>query len=79
MPDLAEETTVSDDKRTYTMKLRQDAKWTNGEPVTANDFVFAYQAVCNKETASSYAFIIYDNLLMVKKYMKEQKTLLNWV
>lgn len=73
VPDLAEETTVSDDKRTYTMKLRQDAKWTNGEPVTANDFVFAYQAVCNKETASSYAFIIYDNLLNGKEVYEGTK------
>src|SRR5699024_7744056 len=37
-PDLAETTEVSDDGRTYTMTLRQDAKWTNGEPVTAHDF-----------------------------------------
>ncbi len=63
VPDLAETTEVSEDKCTYTMTLRQDAKWSNGEPVTANDFVFAYQTICNKETASSYAFIVYDNLL----------------
>lgn len=62
-PDLAETTEVSDDGCTYTMTLRQDAKWTNGEPVTANDFVFAYQTICSKEAASSYAFIVYDNLL----------------
>ena len=62
-PDLAETTEVSDDGRTYTMTLRQDATWTNGEPVTAHDFVFSYQTICNKETASSYAFIVYDNLL----------------
>ena len=62
-PDLAETTEVSDDGCTYTMTLRQDAKWTNGEPVTANDFVFSYQTICSKEAASSYAFIVYDNLL----------------
>lgn len=62
-PDLAETTEVSDDGRTYTMTLRQDAKWTNGEPVTAHDFVFSYQTICSKEAASSYAFIVYDNLL----------------
>lgn len=62
-PDLAESTEVSEDGCTYTMKLRQDAKWTNGEPVTANDFVFALQTICNKETASAYAFIVYDNVL----------------
>ena len=41
VPDLAETTEVSDDGCTYTMTLRQDAKWSNGEPVTANDFVFS--------------------------------------
>ena len=63
VPDLAETTEVSDDGCTYTMTLRQDAKWSNGEPVTANDFVFSYQTICSKEAASSYAFIVYDNLL----------------
>ena len=60
--DLAESTQVSEDGRTYTMTLRQDAKWTNGEPVTAHDFVFSFQLMCNKETASAYAFIMTDNL-----------------
>lgn len=60
--DLAENTQVSEDGRTYTMTLRQDAKWTNGEPVTAHDFVFSFQLMCNKETASAYAFIMTDNL-----------------
>ena len=61
--DLAESTEVSEDGCTYTMKIRQDAKWSNGEPVTANDFVFSYQTICSKEAASSYAFIVYDNLV----------------
>ena len=60
--DLATETTVSKDGKTYTMKLRQDAKWSNGEPVTAHDFVFAYQKMCDKKTASVYGFIVYENL-----------------
>ena len=63
VPDLAEETTVSEDGRTYTMKLRQDSKWSNGEPVTAHDFVFAYQTICDPKTGSQYAYIVYDNLL----------------
>ena len=60
--DLAMETTVSEDGKTYTMKLREDAKWSNGEPVTAHDFVFAYQTICNPKTASIYAFILYENI-----------------
>ena len=63
VPDLAEETEISDDGCTYTMKLREDATWSNGEPVTAHDFVFAYQTICNPKTGSVYAYIVYDNLL----------------
>ena len=62
VPDLAEDTQVSEDGRTYTMKLREGVKWSNGEPVTAHDFVFAYQSVCDQKTASAYAFIMYENL-----------------
>ncbi len=62
VPELATDTQVSEDGRTYTMKLREDAKWSNGEPVTAHDFVFAYQSVCDPKTASTYAFIMYENL-----------------
>lgn len=63
VPDLAEKTDISDDGCTYTMKLREDATWSNGEPVTAHDFVFAYQTICNPKTGSVYAYIVYDNLL----------------
>ena len=71
--DLAESTEVSEDGRTYTMKIRQDAKWSNGEPVTAHDFVFSYQTICSKEAASSYAFIVYDNLLNGKEVYEGTK------
>lgn len=64
VPDLAEDyPTVSEDGKTYTFKIRQDAKWTNGEPVTANDFVFAYKTIMTKEVASVYGFIMYENIL----------------
>lgn len=63
VPDLAEDTKVSEDGKTYTMKIRKDSKWSNGEPVTAHDFVFAYQTISKKETGSVYGFIVYQNLL----------------
>ena len=40
---IAESYDISDDGLTYTFHLRADANWSNGEPVTANDFVFAWQ------------------------------------
>ncbi|CEG22259.1 Dipeptide-binding protein DppE precursor [Planococcus massiliensis] len=53
-PALAEaEPEVSEDGLTYTFKLR-DAKWSNGEPVTANDFVFSWQRAIDPATGSPY-------------------------
>lgn len=62
VPDMAESWTVSTDKKTYTFKLRQGQKWTNGDPVTAKDFVFAWTTVMQKKTASVYSFILTDNI-----------------
>lgn len=50
----------SNDGKTWTFKLRKDAKWSNGEPVTAHDFVYAWRRVVNPKTASEYAYIMYD-------------------
>lgn len=62
VPDLAESYTVSEDGKTYTIKLRQDAKWNNGDPVTANDFIYSWTISMTKETASVYGFILYNNI-----------------
>ncbi len=50
---------VSDDGLIWTFELRPDAQWSDGEPVTAADFVFSYQRLLNPETASSLAFFMY--------------------
>lgn len=52
--DLAE---VSEDGLTYKLKLREDAKWSNGEPVTAADYVFGWQRTVSAETGSEYAYL----------------------
>lgn len=58
IPDMAQEMPkVSDDQTVYTFKLRPDAKWSNGDPVTAQDFVYAWRKMVSKDTASEYAFI----------------------
>lgn len=46
--------------KTLTIDLRKDAKWSNGDPVTAQDFEFAWKRVVNPDTASEYAYIMYD-------------------
>lgn len=54
VPALADgEPTISEDKTVYTFKLRE-SKWSNGEPVTAHDFVFAWQRAIDPATASPY-------------------------
>ena len=55
----AEKIDVSDDGLTYTFTIRDDAKWSNGDPVVAGDFVFAWRHMLNPETASPAAFLAY--------------------
>ncbi|MBE3569385.1 MAG: peptide ABC transporter substrate-binding protein [Bacillales bacterium] len=50
---------VSKDGKTWTFKLR-DAKWSNGDPVKAGDFVYAWRKVVDPKTGSEYAYIMYD-------------------
>ena len=53
----AEMAKVSDDGLTYTLKLREDAKWSNGDPVTAKDYVYGWQRTVDPKTASEYAYL----------------------
>ncbi len=48
----------SEDGLTYTIKMRDDAKWSNGDPVTAHDFVYAVQRLANPETGATYAYLV---------------------
>lgn len=48
--------TVSDDLMTYTFKLRPEAKWSNGDPVTAADYVAGWQRLVDPALASEYAY-----------------------
>ena len=56
---LAESYEVSEDGLTYTFHLR-DASWSNGDPVTANDFVFAWQRAVDPDVASEYSYMLSD-------------------
>ncbi|MHA6296932.1 peptide ABC transporter substrate-binding protein [Devosia sp. CAU 1758] len=55
----AESWEISEDGTVYTFKLREDAMWTDGTPVTADDFVFAFQRLFDPATASDYAYLQY--------------------
>ncbi|WP_299987460.1 peptide ABC transporter substrate-binding protein [uncultured Ruegeria sp.] len=58
VPGAATEYTVNDTKDVYTFKLRGDAKWSNGDPVTAGDFVFAWKRAVDPELSSPYAWFM---------------------
>ncbi len=55
----AESVDISDDETVYTFHLREDGVWTNGDPVTANDFAFAWQQALNPDVASDYAYMLF--------------------
>jgi len=57
-PAMAEKWDVSEDGLTYTFHLR-DAKWTNGDPVVAGDFEYAWKWALNPENLSEYASVFY--------------------
>ncbi len=58
IPGMAESWEVSEDGLTYTFKLR-DAKWSDGQPVTAQDFEFAWKRALDPATAAEYAYQMY--------------------
>jgi oligopeptide transport system substrate-binding protein len=58
-PELAESWTVSDDGTVWTFNMRQDAVWSDGTPVTANDIEYSVKRAVMPETASPYAYVLY--------------------
>ena len=52
VPDLAADYSISEDKKIYTLKLREDVYWHDGEPFSARDVVFTFNAIKNKDTNS---------------------------
>lgn len=59
-PAMAESWEQSEDGKTWTFKIRKDAKWSNGDPVTAHDFEYSWKRTLNPETASQYGYVMYD-------------------
>ncbi len=64
-PGAAESWEVSEDGKTYTFKLRDGLKWSDGTPLTAEDFVYSWQRVCDPNVAAPYAETV---LSMVEGY-----------
>ncbi|MDR3402530.1 MAG: peptide ABC transporter substrate-binding protein [Chthoniobacter sp.] len=58
-PGVAERWEITPDGRHYTFHLRHNAKWSNGDPVTAQDFLYSWQRTLTPETGSEYAYQLY--------------------
>jgi oligopeptide transport system substrate-binding protein len=58
-PAIAKSVNISEDKKTYTFKLRE-TKWSNGDPLTAHDFVYAWKRAVDPSVAAEYAYILFD-------------------
>ena len=58
VPGAAESYEASEGNTVYTFTLREDARWSDGEPVTAEDFVYAWQRAADPATASPYAWYV---------------------
>jgi oligopeptide transport system substrate-binding protein len=59
VPGLAESWDVSEDGKTVTFHLRSDGKWTNGDPVTAEDFEWSWKRTISPDLAADYAYQFY--------------------
>lgn len=58
IPGVASSWTASDDGKTYVFTLRPEARWSNGDPVTAEDFVFSLRRGVDPKTVSVYSYIL---------------------
>src|ERR1043165_3973629 len=67
-PALATSVDVSADKRVYTFHLRIEGRWSNGDPVRANDFVFAWRRML--ETPGEYTYLFYY-IKGAEKYLQD--------
>lgn len=63
---------VSKDGKVYTIQLREDAKWSDGEPVKAADYVYSWQRTVNPKTASQYAYM-FEGILNASEIIKGEK------
>ena len=69
-PGVAESYELSEDQLTYTFHIREDARWSNGDPVTAHDFIFAWRRAMLPDLAADYTFLMF--------YIKGGRAFFDW-
>lgn len=77
-PSLAKELPeISKDGKLVKIKLREDAKWANGDKITAHDFVYAVQRLANPKTGASYSYLLenFENGPEILKGQKDYQTI----
>lgn len=71
-PGLAASYTVSDDLKTYTFKLRDNLKWSDGSPLTVKDFLYSWKRAMRPQTLAPYAYWLTDTIVGGAAYSKAQ-------
>ncbi|MBL9211584.1 MAG: peptide ABC transporter substrate-binding protein, partial [Opitutaceae bacterium] len=74
VPGLAERWEISDDGKVYTFYLRENAKWSNGEPITVPQIIESYQRMLSPKMAAEYAYLIYNFVAGAKDYYEGKIT-----
>ena len=72
IPAAAETWDISNEGKTYTFHLRKDLKWSDGKPLTAGDFEYAWKRACDPKTASEYSFIVTNYLVNGDAYFRDE-------
>lgn len=73
-PGIAESWEFNEDNTQLTFHLRQDAVWSDGQPVTANDFVYSFKRLADPETAASYSWVLGDFVVNANAIMYGEDT-----
>ncbi len=68
VPGVAESWDISPDGLTYTFHLRPNAKWSDGSPLTAQDFLDSWKRMLSPKFASEYVYLIYNFVAGAKDY-----------
>ena len=72
-PGVAERWDISDDGTVYTFYINPEAKWSNGEPMTASDYVWSWNRALHPDTGSLYAYMLYP-IVNSEAYSKREIT-----
>jgi oligopeptide transport system substrate-binding protein len=68
VPGVAQSWDISPDGLIYTFHLRDNARWSNGDAITADDFIQSYRRILTPALASEYAYLLYDYVVGAREF-----------